>query len=150
MSRRADGPQLDLFRFDRKLDEPVNLLAIKSAMGVALKECPDSAEIVAAKIATLTGKHLSAHALYTFTKPSDIDHHISLPRFIAFVRVTGAYWLWDILLRPDGLTVMQGRSARLAELAMAERDRKALDARIRDIKREIDVEPLSPPKRGRR
>ena len=83
---------------------PVDLsLRIKTAMGRALKECPDSATIVAAKMSEWTGRPITADALYAYTAPSKPDHDMGIMRFVAFVRATGATWLWGVLLADDGL-----------------------------------------------
>jgi hypothetical protein len=139
--KRGDDRQSDLFRVRRPapLERAVNDLLIKTAMGVALKESSKSAKAIAAAITKLTGKKLTATALYRLTAPSN-DHHISLVRFIAFVRATEAWWLWDAILEADGLAVFEGRDARLAEIGKLERDREALNARIRDLRRDVGAE----------
>jgi len=130
---------------------PVDLsLRVKTAMGRALKECPDSAAIVAARIAELTGRPLSEDALYAYTAPSKPDHDIGIVRFVAFVRATGATWLWDELLAEDGLLVLEGREARLAERGHLEQERRRLEKQIRLLDRELSVEPVQVKQRGRR
>lgn len=130
---------------------PVDVLRIKMAMGEALKAHPENAEIVAAKIANLTGRALTTFALYSYTAPSRDDHDIGLSRFVAFVRVTGAYWLYDLLVEDDGLMVLQGREAKLAQLGHLQQQKQQIDDAVRDLKREIGTTPveLLPRRRGR-
>lgn len=128
---------------------PVDVLRIKTAMGEALKAHPESAEIVAARIAALTGRPLTTWALYSYTAPSRDDHDIGLTRFVAFVRVTGAYWLWDMLVEDDGLTVLQGREAKLAQLGHLQQQKQQIDDAVRNLKRELGHEPVDVVPRGR-
>jgi len=126
---------------------PVDVLRIKSAMGEALKAHPESAEIIAAKISAMTGRSLTAFALYSYTAPSRDDHDIGLSRFVAFVRVTGAYWLWDLLVEDDGLTVLQGREAKLAQLGLLQQEKDRIDGAVRQLKRELGDAPVQPTSR---
>lgn len=134
----------DLFpvRWPRGAVRAVDQLRIKTAMGVALKECPDSAVIVAARMSEMTGREITADALYAFTAPSKTDHDIGITRFVAFVRATGAAWLWDVLVHDDGLTVMEGREARLAQLGLMRQERGQIDKAIRAVERELGEKPV--------
>lgn len=134
----------DLFPVRRPVEtsRPVDVLRIKMAMGEALKAHPESAEVVAAKISAMTGRPLTTFALYSYTAPSRDDHDMGLSRFVAFVRVTGAYWLWDLLVEDDGLTVLQGREAKLAQLGHLQQQKQQIDDAVRELKHELDVEPV--------
>lgn len=124
-------------------------LRIKTAMSQALKECPDSAAIVAARISEMTGRELSVDALYTYTAASKPEHDIGLTRFVAFVRATGAFWLWDLLVEDDGLMVLQGREAKLAQLGHLEQQKTQIDNAVRDLRRELGDKPVDiTPRRG--
>ena len=125
--RRSEQRQTDLFadaplfpvRHPAEAIRPVDLsLRIKTAMGQALKECVDSAAIVAAKMSALTGREISVDALYAYTAASKPDHDIGIVRFVAFVRATKATWLFDLLVHDEGLVVMAGREAHLAQLGL--------------------------------
>lgn len=120
-------------------------LRIKTAMGLALRECSDSAAVVAARIAEMTGRDLSADALYAYTAPSKPEHDIGITRFIAFVRATGATWLWDELVRDDGLVVLEGREAKLAQLGHLRQEMQRLDEARRELERELKAEPVRAP-----
>lgn len=126
-------------------------LRLKTALGRALKECPKSAAVIAAEMSEmLPPEHaITADALYTYTAPSKTEHQISLVRFKAFVRSTGAKWLWDFLVEDEGLVVVEGREARLAELGAAQQELMRLEARVKDLRREISTTPV-PLKRSAR
>jgi len=122
---------------------PVDLsLRVKTAMGRALAECPDSAAVVAARMSELTGRTITTDALYAYTAPSKPDHDISIVRFIAFVRATGATWLWDLLVHDDGLVVMEGREAHLAQLGLMRQQQRQLGEAIRSIERDLQQRPV--------
>jgi hypothetical protein len=143
----------DMFPVRRPVERerPVDVLRIKTALGEALRNHPESAEIIAAKIAALTGRNFTTFALYSYTAPSRDDHDIGLSRFVAFVRVTGAYWLWDLLVEDDGLTVLQGREAKLAQLGHLEQQQQRISSELRELRRELGDEPVTPqPRRGNR
>ena len=124
-------------------------LARRAAMGglllgavALLAACQTPASPQAARIAEMTGRDLSADALYAYTAPSKPEHDIGITRFIAFVRATGATWLWDELVRDDGLVVLEGREAKLAQLGHLRQERQRLDEALREIERELKAQPV--------
>lgn len=124
-------------------------LRIKTAMGQALKECPDSAAVIALRMTEITGREISEAALYTYTAPSKPEHDIGITRFVAFVRATGATWLWDELVRDDGLTVLEGREAKLAEVGHLRQQRQLVERALRQAERDLEREPVRVrPRRG--
>jgi hypothetical protein len=160
MARRSQPsqPQGELFgselfpvRRPVETSRPIDLsLRVKTAMGQALKACPDSAMIVAARISEMTGRELTTDALYAYTAPGKPDHDIGITRFIAFARATGALWLWDVLVEDDGLTVLEGRDAKLAQVGHLQQQRMLLDAELARLSRELGREDPRPPSRVRR
>ncbi|WP_020185914.1 hypothetical protein [Methylopila sp. 73B] len=122
---------------------------VKTAMGQALKECPDSATVVAARMTEISGREITADALYTYTAPSK-EHDMGIVRFVAFVRATGATWLWDLLVEDDGLVVLEGREAKLAQLGYVEQEQQRLQALSREIRKTLQKEPVSVAVRARR
>lgn len=142
--RKASDPlQGDLFYApvypSRIADESMDLTGFRSklkrAMSRALKECPYDRAEVAKRIAVALGQdHFSLATLNAYTAESNDTHDISLVRFKAFVRATGANWLWDLLVADDGLTMLVGDEARLAEIARVQQDRDALDQKLRALK----------------
>jgi len=137
---------LDAFPVRRPAERyrPVDLsLRIKTALGQALKECPDSAAVVAARMSEISGREVSTDMLYAYTAPSKPEHDIPVTRLIAFVRATGARWIYDLLVEDEGLTVIEGREAKLAQLGMAQQELAHLQARIREISAELKAEPVA-------
>lgn len=158
-AKKTDTRQGDLFahavlfpvRRPVEFARPVDLsLRIKTLMGRALKECPDSASIVAARIAEMTGRDLSADALYAYTAPTKPEHDIGVTRFVAFVRATGALWLWDELVRDDGLVVLQEREALFAQAGLLRQEKARLEAKLKEIDKELAAEPVAVARRGGR
>ncbi len=153
--RRERGPEAEqgsLFdhaaelypvRMPEAILRPVDLsLRIKTAMGQALKECPDSVAMIAARMSELTGREITVDALYACTAPSKPDHDLGIVRFVAFVRATGATWLWNLLVEEDGLIVLQGREAHLAQLGLMQQEHDRLSDDIRALKRELGQKPV--------
>lgn len=135
----------ELFPVRRPIDalRPVDLsLRIKTAMGRALKECPDSAAIVAARIAEMTGREITADGLYAYTAASKPEHDMGIVRFVAFVRATAAPWLWDELVRDDGLMVLQEREALFAQAGLLRQEAARIADKIRQIDAELKAEPV--------
>lgn len=150
--RKSDEAQGDLFAgteffpvrrpAHERAARPVDLaLKIKSALGQALKECPDSADIVAARMTEL-GTEITGDALYALTAPSKTDHQISLVRFATFIRATGATWLWDLAVEDDGLVVMEGREAHLAQLGLLEQTKQELEDQIHRLRSQLREQPV--------
>jgi hypothetical protein len=125
-------------------------LRLKSALGDALKACPDKAAVVAANIADMTGAELSADALYAYTAPSKPDHQISVIRFKAFVRATDARWLYDVLVEDEGLVVIAGEDAPFAQLGALRQRRAQIDDLIRALERSLKARPAPHARPGER
>ncbi len=139
----ADPTQGDLFHEpvypSRIADETVDVTGFRSklkrAMSRALKDCALSRPEVAMKMATALGQDsFSLATLNAYTAESNEGHDISVVRLKAFVRSTGANWLWDMVVADDGLTMLVGDEARLAEIARVEQERAAMDVRLRDLR----------------
>lgn len=106
---RSPTERIDIDRFRSRL---------KREMARAIRECPYDRPTIAARMAhylNLAG--IPKAALDAYTAESKTGHTITLERFKAFVRATGAVWLWDAVVSDDGLTLLQGDEARLAEIA---------------------------------
>ncbi|WP_455466743.1 hypothetical protein [Bartonella sp. B39] len=110
---REPVAQIDLERFRSR---------IKRAMARALRECPFERSVIAERMAHYLGIGcLSKASLDAYVAESkQVD--ISLPRFKAFVWVTEAFWLWDEVVSEDGLLLLQGDEARLAEIVRLQKD----------------------------
>ncbi|MDC7788009.1 hypothetical protein PQJ75_14020 [Rhodoplanes sp. TEM] len=118
-------------------------LKFKTALGRALREHHESAAVVAARMSEIVGRQITEAALYAFTAPAKPEHDIGIVRLKAFIRVTGATWLWDVLVEDDGLIVMQGREAHLAQLGLLQQEQQRVDEQIRALRRELKARPVA-------
>lgn len=108
---------------------------IKRAMARAIRECNLDRATIAARMAKYLGQEsLSKSTLDAYTAESKSSHDISLVRFRAFVRATDAAWLWDEIVSEDGLTLLQGDEARLAEIARLQQDQKAIGQKLKSLR----------------
>lgn len=149
--KRSPG-QLDFFRepvYPVREQTPINIerfrANLKRAMARALRESPYERSIVAARMAQILGlPSISKATIDAYTAESKtVD--ISVPRFKAFVRATGANWLWDEVVKDDGLLLLEGEEAMLAEEARLRQEIKRLNSELRVMLRKpVEV------KRGRR
>lgn len=115
---RSASERLDIDRFRSTL---------KREMARAIRECKYDRETIAARMALYLGlEKVTKAALDAYTAESKTTHDISMPRFKAFVRATGAPWLWDIVVADDGLLLLEGDEARLAEIARLRQEQKML------------------------
>lgn len=143
MSRKPNPDQGELFFSavypSRIADQTMDLTGfrskLKKAMSRALKECPYDREVVAMRMASALGQdNFSLATLNAYTAESNESHDISLVRFKAFIRATGETWLWDLVVADDGLTMLIGDEARLAEIARVQQEREALDDKLKKLK----------------
>lgn len=122
---REAASRIDLDRFRARL---------KREMARAIRECPYDRPSIAARMAEyLTISGVSKAMLDAYTAESKTGHDISLVRFKAFVRATGAFWLWDVVVSDDGLLLLEGDEARLAEIARIQQERRALTAELKAL-----------------
>lgn len=143
--------QLDFFRepvYPVREQTPINIerfrANLKRAMARALRDSPYERSIVAARMAQILGlPSISKATIDAYTAESKtVD--ISVPRFKAFVRATGANWLWDEVVKDDGLLLLEGEEAMLAEEARIRQEIKRLNSELRVMLRKpVEV------KRGR-
>ena len=123
---RSPVAKIDLSRFRAKL---------KRSMARAIRECPFERTEVAARMAGYLGlQSFSKAALDAYTAESKEGHDISLVRFKAFVRATGAVWLWDELVSDDGLTLLEGDEVRLAEIGYWQQEIERAQANYKALK----------------
>lgn len=122
---RVPADDMDMSGFRSKL---------KRAMSRALKECPYDRHEVAMRMAQALGQDsFSKGMLDAYTAESKESHDISLVRFRAFVRATGQVWLWDFVVKDDGLIMLVGDEARLAEAALLRQQAKELNERLKKL-----------------
>lgn len=123
---RAPTESLDLARFRSKL---------KRAMAQAIRECPHGRDIIAARMAQYLGlPNISRATLDAYTAESKQTHDVTLVRFKAFVRATGANWLWDMVVSEDGLIMLEGDEARLAEIARLQQEQAKVAAELKVLR----------------
>lgn len=122
---RQPAEQIDMDRFRSRL---------KREMARAIRECPYDRPTIAARMAHyLSVVGISKGSLDAYTAESKTTHDISLIRFKAFVRATGAVWLWDVIVSDDGLLLLEGDEARFAEIARIQQERRALAAELKTL-----------------
>ncbi|TCT39598.1 hypothetical protein [Martelella mediterranea] len=122
---REAAQSIDLERFRAR---------VKRAMARAIRECPYDRPTIAARMAQyLSLPNISKATLDAYTAESKSGYDISLVRFKAFVRATGAVWLWDEVVSDDGLLLLEGDEARLAEIARLEQERRKLTADLKAL-----------------
>ncbi|MDP9590087.1 UNVERIFIED_ORG: hypothetical protein J2W19_002643 [Shinella zoogloeoides] len=122
---RQPVERIDIERFRSRL---------KREMARAIRECPYDRPTIAARMAAYLGlTSISKASLDAYTAESKEGHDISLVRFKAFVRATGAVWLWDVIVSEDGLLLLQGDEARLAEIERLRQEQRAVAKEIRRL-----------------
>lgn len=123
---RSAATSIDIERFRGRL---------KRAMAQAIRECAWSRAEIAARMAQyMAVGQISKTTIDSYTAESKAGHDISLLRFKAFVRATGALWLWDLVVAEEGLTILEGDEARLAEIARLQQEQRAIGQELRALR----------------
>ncbi|NSZ08239.1 hypothetical protein G6M14_17830 [Agrobacterium tumefaciens] len=135
MSSKRDPNQMDFFRetvfpvrsASERLDIDRFRSTLKREMARAIRESQYDRDTIAARMAYYLGlDKVSKSALDSYTAESKKAHDISMPRFKAFVRATNAFWLWDVVVSDDGLLLLEGDEARLAEMSRIRQEQRKL------------------------
>jgi hypothetical protein len=122
---RVPAKSVDIARFRAKL---------KRAMAQAIRECAFDRPTIAARMAQYLGlPSISKTMLDAYTAESKDSHDISLVRFKGFVHATGAVWLWDLIVSEDGLLLLEGDEARLAEIARLQQEQREIASRVKNL-----------------
>src|SRR5690606_19216476 len=99
------------------------------------------------------GVEVTKGMIDAYTSAARETHTISVVRLKAFVRATGGFWLWQIVPEGEGLTLLQGAEALLAQAALAEKQAIAVAAAAKRLKgmAAISIQPFrgNPPKGGK-
>ncbi len=120
---RASVDCIDLDRYRAKM---------KRAMSRAIRECPHDRQTIAARMARYLGVQTITKAMVdSWTAESKAGHDVTLPRFAAFVHATGALWLWDEAASMQGVTVLVGDEARLADIAWRQQEQRRAARELR-------------------
>jgi len=144
----AHPDQADLFEapvFEARSPASMNAERLRSlvarAMAQAIRESGLDRRTIAERMAAELGiERFSKATLDAYTAESKATHDISVVRFAAFVRAVKAPWLWDVIVANDGLTILQGDEARLAEIARLQQEQRRLSAELKKL-RAVPVEP---------
>lgn len=102
---------------------------LANAMAEAIRQCGKCRESIAEAMTRILGYEdgaVTVSMLNAYTSAARETHTISLVRFIAFVRATGCTWLWDEVLRDEGLTILQGPEALHAQASLLEKQGREL------------------------
>lgn len=128
-----DQLPLDLFPHERLYPVQVtkdlgSAMAFNARMALAMSRALDEAALnglvraeVAHRMSQILGIEISKAMLDKYTSQAAETHTISLVRFVAFVRATGCTWLWKQVLAHEGLTILEGEEALLAQAALAQK-----------------------------
>ncbi len=121
---------------DRQADADFDLdrfrLRMKTAMAEALR--PHDRADIAARMGRMLGSGaMSKGMLDAYCSPGK-DADISLVRFKALTRATGAHILWDRAIADEGLTILIRDEARLAEIARLQQEQMAISAELKRLR----------------
>ena len=136
---RGDVDTFDIFEHARlfPVETPRELapaLDFNGQVALAMSQaCREAAELrdlsrhcIAERMSRILGTEISKGMIDAYCSQARETHTISLARFKAFVRATGCTWLWSVVLDAEGLTLLQGAEAYLAQAALAEKRGRAL------------------------
>ncbi len=134
---RTAVQQIDLDRYRAK---------IKRAMARAIRQCQYDRPTIAARMSLYLGVNVSKAMLDSWTAESKRAHDMTVPRFAAFAHATEAPWLWDEAAAMQGVTMLVGRQAQLAEIGLLQQEKQRVQ---REIKALLSI-PVDLDERARR
>lgn len=149
---RRDDATGDLFAHERlfPVETPRELETaldfnsrVSQAMSRAIREAGERGldrYDIARAMTSILGLDVTVHMINAYTSQSRETHTISLVRFKAFVRATGCLWLWNVVLEGDGVTLLQGEEALLAQAAWAKKRGHALLEEARALEKRAPFE----------
>lgn len=108
---------------------------IKRGMSAFMRDHDLDRHQVALDMARLTKTDTLSKAMLDAYTSESKTHEISLPRFKAFVWATGAHSLWDDVISDEGLIILAGDEARLAEIARLQQEQKILGAELKRLRK---------------
>lgn len=119
MTRRRDGDTLDLLSwkppeqvqaFPAEKVRAANLrAALAKAVSLALKECEQDREEIAAAMGEYLGEPCPKSMLDAYASEAREEHVINVVRFLALMHATGDRRLLQLLAEPFGLAVIDAR-----------------------------------------
>ena len=118
---------------------------LRSALARAIKECPKSRAIIAGEMTDLIfgdtagdDGQVTVDQLNAWTAPSRTPWRFPLEYLPAFVHVTSAHWLLDVIAERCGCRVLMGEEAAFANIAALQAISDDAQRRQRELKRRID------------
>lgn len=123
---------------------------IAAAMARAIEEARDHGLDrwdIAREMSRQLGSEVTKGMVDAYTSVARADHTISLVRFVVFARATGCLWLWNEVVADEGLIILQGEEALLAQAAHA---RKQADHYAAEARRLSNLAPLNVGRGARR
>lgn len=136
MPKRTVHPDqlpLDLFPHERRYPVQVtkelgSAVAANGRLALIMSRALDevaaegiSRSEIADRMSDILGCKVSKGMLDKYTSQSSTQHTIGHIRLVAFVRATGKTWIWKVLLAHEGLTILEGEEALLAQAALAQK-----------------------------
>ncbi|EXL08196.1 hypothetical protein BG46_01305 [Brucella anthropi] len=121
---RSPVQQIDLDRYRAKM---------KRAMARAIRECHHDRPTIAARMSLYLGVNITKAMLDAWTAESKRAHDMTIPRFAAFVHATEAPWLWDEAAGMQGVTVLVGREAQLAEIGLLRQEQQRVARELKAL-----------------
>lgn len=113
---------------------------LAAAMARAIRDCGLDRYEIAGRMSAILGVEVSKAMIDAYTSAARETHTISVVRLKAFIRATGQAWLWTVVLEGDGLTLLQGEEALLAQAALARKQAQALAEEARRLERLAPVQ----------
>jgi hypothetical protein len=107
-------------------------LRMKAALSLALDGRDRAA--VAGELSAQPGLGPVSRAMLDHWCAPSKPHDIPLTKFKALARLTGAAGLWDVAVGEDGLLVLRGDEARLAEIARLEQQKRHLARKLTELR----------------
>lgn len=144
MARRPDIAGSDARQPELPLDDapPGSLLfdaEFRAALAKAIADSGKPREAIAIEMERLLGSDpdypVSRALLDAWTAPSRTTHRFPAIYLPAFVRATGAAWLFDVIVGKSGRRAITPVESAHAELGRALADRDRADAEIRRLRR---------------
>lgn len=121
---RAPVQQIDLDRYRARM---------KRAMARAIRECQFDRPTIAARMSLYLGVNITKAMLDAWTAESKRAHDMTIPRFAAFVHATEAPWLWDEAAAMQGVTMLVGKEAVLAELGLLQQEKQRVTREMKAL-----------------
>jgi len=124
-------------RFPVRAPMPLDIerfrLRMKRGVSDAIRASGLAREDVAQRVEVATCRRFSRGQLDRYLSPAKVED-ISLVRFKALARAVGAAALWDLAIVDDGLLVIAGDEARLAEIGRLQQEIRRIDGVIERLR----------------